>query len=248
MEKTPAADKIRQAQVDIRRANERFVTRASWLLSYHSFSFANHYDPHNLRFGVLQVNNDDTVQPKGGFRSHPHMDMEIVTWVLEGELEHRDSTGGAGVVYPGLAQRMSAGTGIWHSEMNPSGERPVHFVQMWVVPDTTSVRPGYQQLDVSRELERGELIPLAGGAGHRAAVSIHQRDALLWAGRLALDAAVSMPEAPLVHLYVARGSVELEQAGALAAGDAARLCGAGARRLTAGAPNGAEVLIWEMRA
>jgi redox-sensitive bicupin YhaK (pirin superfamily) len=247
MERTIAADKDGAAKVDIRRASERFVTRASWLISYHSFSFANHYDPDNLRFGLLVVNNDDTVQPNGGFRSHPHMDMEIVTWVLEGALEHRDSTGGAGVIYPGLAQRMSAGTGIWHSEMNPSSEHPVHFVQMWVIPDTTSVRPGYEQLDIRGELKRGQLVPLAGGRGRGAAVSIHQRDALLWVGKLAPGTSVAIPEAPLVHLYVAKGSAKLEGAGMLATADAARLCDAGARQLNASPRDGAEVLIWEMR-
>jgi redox-sensitive bicupin YhaK (pirin superfamily) len=235
-------------KIDIRRASERFVTRASWLLSYHSFSFANHYDPHNIRFGLLIVNNDDIVQPRRGFDSHPHVDMEIVTWVMEGELEHRDSTGASGVIYPGLAQRMSAGTGIWHSEMNPSADRTVRLVQMWVVPDTKGVKPSYQQLDVSGELKRGELIPVAAGASRRAAVSINQRDAVLWVGKLAPGKSVAMPDNAFVHLYVARGSTELEQAGTLAAGDAARLSDAGARRLTAGTEEGAEVLIWEMAA
>jgi redox-sensitive bicupin YhaK (pirin superfamily) len=248
MEQIPTAERPLLPKIDIRRAGERFVTRASWLLSYHSFSFANHYDPHNVRFALLLVNNDDTVQPSSGFSWHPHMDMEIVTWVLEGELEHRDSTGSRGVIYPGLAQRMSAGTGIWHSEMNPNSTHPVRFVQMWVLPDTIGVRPSYEQLDVSSELKRGELIPIAGGGNHRAAVSIHQRDAALWAAKLAAGASATVMEAPHVHLYVARGSIELEQAGTLAAGDAARLSDAGTRRLIAGTSEGAELLIWEMYA
>ena len=101
------------------------------------------------------MSNDDVVKPNTGFRTHPHHDMEIVTWVLDGELEHKDSEGNAGILYPGLAQRMSAGTGIWHSEMNPQTDKNVHFIQMWVPPDTERINPSYEQLDINRELERG---------------------------------------------------------------------------------------------
>ena len=129
--------------VDIRRAADRPATKISWLDSKHSFSFGQHYDPANTHHGLLLVSNDDIVNPGTGFETHPHRDMEIVTWVLRGSLVHQDSTGNSGVIYPGLAQRMSAGTGILHSEKNDSwrltgGEthtEPVHFVQMWVVPD-----------------------------------------------------------------------------------------------------------------
>src|SRR5207237_1254605 len=114
------------------RKNERFHTRIGWLDSWHSFSFGQHYDPENMGHGQLLVNNDDIINPGSGFMTHPHQDMEIVTWVLEGELEHKDSAGNKGIIYPGLAQRMSAGTGIWHSEINPSGQKPVRLVQMWV--------------------------------------------------------------------------------------------------------------------
>ncbi len=110
--------------------------------------------------------------------------MEIVTWVLSGELEHKDSERNRGVLYPGLAQRMSAGTGIWHSEMNNSGSDDVHFVQMWVPPDTESIDPGYEQLDINAELDKGGLVPIASGKGHDAAISIRQRGAVLWGGRL----------------------------------------------------------------
>src|SRR5439155_19972961 len=118
--------------IDIRRATERFATRTTWLNSRHSFSFGGHYDPENTHFGLLLVSNDDVVQPGSGFMTHPHRDMEIVTWVLEGELEHKDSEGNTGVIVPGDAQRMSAGRGIYHSELNPSGQTPVRFIQMWV--------------------------------------------------------------------------------------------------------------------
>ena len=232
-------------RIDIRRADHRFATRTDWLNSRHSFSFGPHYDPDNTGHGLLIVNNDDIVRPGTGFMTHPHRDMEIVTWVLSGELEHKDSEGNTGIIYPGLAQRMSAGTGIWHSEMNPSGNTPVHFVQMWVLPDTERIKPGYEQLDVNRELERGGLVPVASGKGHQAAISIRQKDAVLWGGRLKPGQSVTVPDAPYVHLYVANGEVELEGAGVLRAGDAARLTAAGNPRITADSKAGAEVLIWE---
>ena len=137
-------------RVDVRRAADRFATRIDWLDSKHSFSFGRHYDPANTGHGLLLVNNDDVVRAGSGFETHPHRDMEIVTWVLQGSLVHQDSTGHSGVIYPGLAQRMSAGTGILHSEKNDSWRlqggaehaEPVHFVQMWVVPDAQGVEPG----------------------------------------------------------------------------------------------------------
>src|ERR1700758_465588 len=154
-------------EVDVRRADERHTTRLGWLDSKHSFSFGRRYDPANTHHGLLLVNNDDIVTPGAGFDTHPHQDMEIVTWVLEGSLVHQDSEGNSGVLYPGLAQRMSAGTGILHSERNDAWrhdtshqehKRDVHFVQMWVPPDTARITPGYQQLDVSEPLAAGELL------------------------------------------------------------------------------------------
>jgi len=171
--------------------------------------------------------------------------MEIVTWVLDGELEHKDSEGHKGIIYPGLAQRMSAGTGIWHSEMNPRHDRDVHFVQMWVPPDTERIRPSYEQLDINAQLDSDGLVPIASGRGHAAAISLRQQGAVLWGGRLKPGETVRAPDAPFVHVFVARGGVTLEGAGALAKGDAARLTGAGARELTADPTAGAEVLIWE---
>lgn len=231
--------------VDIRRSNERFHTRIDWLDSRHSFSFSHHYDPGNTHHGLLLVHNDDVVKPDTGFRTHPHRDMEIVTWVLDGELEHKDSEGNRGIIYPGLAQRMSAGTGIWHSEMNPQGDKDVHFIQMWVPPDQEPVTPGYEQLDINGELNKGGLVPIASGRGHGAAISIRQRGAVLWGGRLRPGETVTVPDAPYVHVFIAKGSAELEEAGPLFAGDAARLTAAGSRRLSADAALGAEVLIWE---
>ncbi len=229
--------------MDVRRAQERFHTRAGWLDSHHSFSFGHSYDPANTHHGLLLVSNDDRVQAGTGFSTHPHKDMEIVTWVLEGTLEHKDSEGNRGLLYPGLAQRMSAGRGIWHSEMNPSASEDVHFIQMWVLPDTESIDPGYEQLDINAELDNGGLTPIASGQNHDSAISLRQRDAVLWGGRLRSGETVEVPDAGHVHLFLARGAADLEQAGSLGEGDAVRLGRAGSPRLTAG-PAGAEILAW----
>jgi redox-sensitive bicupin YhaK (pirin superfamily) len=229
--------------IDIRRAEERFATEIDWLDSKHSFSFGPHFDPTNTGHGLLLVSNDDVVRAGTGFDTHPHRDMEIVTWVLSGELEHKDSERNRGIIYPGLAQRMSAGRGIWHSEINASAETDVHFVQMWVPPDTESIDPGYQQVDINDELAKGGLVPIAAGKGHDTAISIRQRDAVLWGGRLHAGETVTIPDDRHVHVFVPIGTAELEQAGGLDTGDAVRLTDAGGLELTAG-PDGAEVLIW----
>jgi redox-sensitive bicupin YhaK (pirin superfamily) len=240
------SDRNHTPMIDVRRSAERFHTCAGWLDSHHSFSFGGHYDPKNTHHGLLLVSNDDIVRPGSGFMTHPHQDMEIVTWVLDGELEHKDSEGNKGVIYPGLAQRMSAGTGIWHSEMNPGRNKDAHFIQMWVQPDTERLSPGYEQLDINRELDRGGLTPIASGRGHQAAISIRQKGAVLWGGRIKPGETVNVPDAKLVHLYVAKGAAQLEGAGTLTTGDAVRLTAVGSPRLTADAEAGAEVLIWEM--
>lgn len=227
----------------VRRPHERFHTDVGWLDSWHSFSFGHHHDPNEVGFGLLLVNNDDIVAPGGGFGSHSHRDMEIVTWVLSGSLAHRDSLGTDGVIVPGLAQRMSAGRGITHSEMNASSTEPVHFVQMWVPPDTDGIEPGYEQRDLSDALAAGGLVAVASGQGHDGAVHIHQREAVLWAARLGTDDEVTVPDGPHVHVFVADGSVDLDGAGHLTQGAAARLTSAGERPLIGG-PEGAEVLIW----
>jgi hypothetical protein len=239
--------------VDIRRADSRAATDIGWLDSKHSFAFGGHWDPDNTHHGLLLVNNDDKVAAGTGFETHPHRDMEIVTWVLGGSLVHQDSEGNSGVLYPGLAQRMSAGTGILHSEKNDSwrigGERhddPVHFVQMWVVPDERGIVPGYEQSEIDAAVLASGLVPVASGnPEHDAAIRIRNRYATLWAARLAPGEAVDVPDAPFVHLFVPRGAVDLAGAGPLAQGDAARLAGRGGR-LTATAD--AEVLVWEMHA
>jgi hypothetical protein len=229
--------------IDVRRSDERFHTRIGWLDSRHSFSFGHHHDPANTHHGLLLVSNDDRVAPASGFDTHPHRDMEIVTWVLAGRLEHKDSAGHHGVLYPGLAQRMSAGTGILHSERNPSDTEPVHFVQMWVVPDTNGVEPGYEQLDVNDALAAGGLVTVASGVPDDGAITIHQRDASLHVGRLGPGEVVAVPDAPHAHVFVAVGAVDLDGAGRLDTGDAARLTSGGSPTITAG-PEGAEVLVW----
>ncbi|MER5643862.1 pirin family protein [Streptosporangium sp. NPDC002524] len=242
--------------VDIRRSGERPATKIQWLDSKHSFSFGRHQDPGNTHHGVLLVNNDDIVKPGTGFDTHPHRDMEIVTWVLRGSLVHQDSEGHSGVIYPGLAQRMSAGTGILHSEKNDSwrlqGEQhtdPVHFVQMWVVPDEGGLTPGYEQLEIDAELLGGALVPVASGMARdagRSAIRINNRYAALHVARLQPGQSVELPEAPFLHLFVPRGTVDLEGAGHLAEGDAVRFTATGGQRVTATDP--AEILVWEMHA
>lgn len=234
--------------IDIRRADERFKTDIAWLDSKHSFSFGQHYDADNTHHGLLLVSNDDIIRPGHGFSTHPHQDMEIVTWVLSGEVEHKDSEGNKGIIYPGLAQRMSAGRGIWHSEINPSGEKEVHLIQMWVLPDTERIRPSYEQLDINKELSKGGLVPIASGRGHNAAISIRQKGAVLWGGRLKAGEMVKVPDVRFAHVFIAKGSAVLAGAGELKEGNAARLTAAGAPTLTANPKTGAEVLIWETTA
>ena len=246
-------------EMDVRRAADRFTTKLDWLDSKHSFSFGHHYDPANVGHGLLLVNNDDTVAPATGFDTHPHQDMEIVTWVMRGSLVHQDSTGHTGIIYPGLAQRMSAGTGILHSERNDSWrlseeqaehEDPVHFVQMWVTPDEPGIAPGYEQLEIDEDLMRGGLVPIASGmrkhAGN-AAIRIKNQHAALHAARLAPGRSVSLPDAPYLHLFVPQGTVDLEGAGDLDEGDAVRFTSTGGQRVTA-TGDGAEILVWEMHA
>jgi len=242
-------------RIDVRPAAGRYKTDFGWLDSKHSFSFGHHHRD-NVHHGLLMVNNDDIVDAGDGFDTHPHRDMEIVTWVLQGSLVHQDSTGNTGVIYPGLAQRMSAGTGILHSEKNDSwrlsGDRhddPVHFVQMWVVPDEAGITPGYEQLEIDDALLSGGLVAVASGMARHdgsTAIRINNRHAALHAARLQPGQRVDLPDAPFVHLFVPRGGVNLEGSGDLGEGDAVRFTATGGQTLTATEP--AEVLVWEMHA
>jgi len=243
------------ARVDIRRAAERRQTRISWLHGRHSFDTGVDLFGTDTHHGVLVVNNHDTIAPCSGFETHPHRNMEIVTWVLSGSLVHQDSEGHSGVIYPNLAQRMTAGTGIRHSEKNDRPAlgrdtgRPLDLVQLWVVPDEAEVAPGYEQLELDPRDVQGQLAVIASGIDrHRdtSAIRIRNRHAALHVARLDPGQSVEVPDAPFGHAYVALGRMRLEAAGELATGDAARLTAAGARRLEAIEP--AEVLIWEMHA
>src|ERR1700680_3120187 len=147
----------------VQRASERGFFDHGWLQTYHSFSFADYADPENLNWGALRVFNDDVIAPGQGFGTHPHRDMEIVTYVLEGELEHKDSMGNQGVVHPGGVQYMSAGSGVRHSEFNHSQTAPLHFVQMWVLPSRTGVSPAYGQREFDSAARLNRWLPIASG-------------------------------------------------------------------------------------
>ncbi len=231
-------------QLDIRRAAERARTQLDGIDSRHSFSFGPQYDATNTHHGLLVAHNEDVVAPGSGYPPHRHQDLEIVTWVLSGTLLHEDDRGHTGVVSPGLVQRLSAGTGVVHSERSDAGQA-AHFVQMWLVPDEHGLAPSYQLGTIEDLALRQGLVPVASGRpGHDAAIQIRNRDTTLHAGRLAPGQCVVLPEAPYLHLFVGVGAVDLEGGGDLASGDAARLTGTGGQRVTAGAA--AEVLVWEM--
>lgn len=207
----------------IRRANERGLAEHGWLTSRHSFSFADYYDPQHMGVRALRVLNDDVVAPGRGFGTHRHQDMEIITYVLEGALRHQDSMGNGSVIRPGDVQRMSAGTGVRHSEFNASDAEPVHFLQIWIIPDRAGHLPGYEQKTFDLASEPARLLLVASPDGHAGSVSIHQ-NARLFAGKLAPGVSVSHALGADRHAYVhvARGSVRLDGT-LLTAGDAAAL-------------------------
>jgi redox-sensitive bicupin YhaK (pirin superfamily) len=230
--------------IALRPAAERGRSKFDWLDSRHTFSFAEYFDPDHMGFGPLCVINEDWVPPGAGFPPHGHRDMEIVTWVLEGALGHKDSLGNGSVIRPGDMQRMSAGTGIRHSEMNDSRTQPVHLLQIWIVPDRAGLAPGYEQKPV-RETLAGRLVPIAGPAGSGAAVAVHQNATIL--------AAVLAPGARVRHelaqgrrawVQVARGAVALD-CQALGQGDGAAITAEPALVLTGGDVE-AEVLLFDL--
>lgn len=218
-------------------------------MSKHSFSFGSHYQADNTHFGLLLASNEDLIQPRSGFDSHSHIDMEIVTWVLEGVLTHEDSEGNGGQLRPGLAQRLSAGAGVRHSERNEQPSMPTRVVQMWISPDERGGRPDYAQLDVSAQLSGGDLIPIASGLDRhrdRPVISLRQRAAACHVARLPAGATARLPTAPFVHLFVAAGDVEVGGFGGAGAGDALRLSDCDG--LDVRAVGDSEILVWEMHA
>ena len=247
-----------ETMIEIRRADGRFETRTDWLRSRSSFSFGPHYDPGNVGFGQLVVHNHELVAAATGFDSHPHADAEIVSWVLSGALLHQDSRGNSGIVYPGLAQRMSAGSGILHSERNDAyratdgwriePERvvePAEYVQMWILPDESGLEPSYDQ----HELDPGDLasdwLPVASGSRPDSAIMINSAGSTLWATIMRPAERRMLPACgDRVHLYVARGSVTVEEIGVLGEGDAVRITGA--EPVVISALGNAELLVWEL--
>jgi hypothetical protein len=231
--------------IAIRKSDERGVAEFGWLTSRHSFSFGHYYDPAHMGFGDLRVINEDRVRPGRGFDLHGHRDMEILSYVLEGSLEHRDTLGNGAVVRPGEVQRMSAGTGIRHSEYNPSPADPVHFLQIWIVPDRHGLPPGYEQKEFPEAERRGRLRRIASGDGREGSVTIHQ-DTDVYAASLAPGEAVRLPlrGGRRAWVQVARGSVHVNGV-ALDAGDGAALTEELAVEVHA--TTEAEVLVFDLR-
>ena len=229
---------------DVRRSETRFHAKHGWLDTRHSFSFAEYWDPDNVSFGALRVFNDDVVEPREGFPSHPHRDMEIVTLVLHGALAHRDSTGGEGVLRPGDVQHMSAGTGVVHSEYNGSDKDAVHLLQMWILPRQQGLQPAYQQATYPKEGRKNRLLRVVGPDGGGGALPIAQ-DASMFLGDL--DAGVAVEHAPVhgrrLYLHVIAGVVDVNGE-RLGHGDAARIVTSDPLKIHA--HTGAEVLLWDL--
>lgn len=237
--------------IDIRRSSERGRGDHGWLDSRHTFSFADYHDPRFMGFGPLRVINEDRVQPGQGFGTHSHRDMEIISYVLEGALAHQDSLGTGSVIRPGDVQRMSAGTGVRHSEFNHSQSEPVHFLQIWILPDRDGAEPGYEQKTFSEDEKRGRLCLIGSRDGRENSVVIHQ-DVDLYSTLLTDGQAVThrLAEDRNVWVQVARGAVEVAGADAaegreaLSAGDGAALSGTSGITLRGTADS--EVLLFDM--
>lgn len=228
----------------LRKSEDRGRANFGWLDSHHTFSFGHYYDPAHMGFGPLRVINDDRVAPGGGFPPHPHSDMEIISYVLEGALEHKDSIGTGSVIRPGDVQRMSAGTGIRHSEFNASKKEPVHFLQIWIIPESKGIAPGYEQKSFSADEKRGKLRLVGSRDGREGSVTIHQ-DVDFYATLLGKGEAVSHDLQPGrgAWIQVARGAVSVNGE-RLTAGDGLSVTEAGTLRLDQG--EDAEVLLFDM--
>ncbi|NJM65333.1 MAG: pirin family protein [Acaryochloris sp. RU_4_1] len=219
-------------------------TQINWLDSYHTFSFGEFYDANRLGFRALRVINEDRVLPSAGFATHSHRDMEIVTYVLEGALQHQDSLRNGAIIRPGDAQIMSAGTGITHSELNASASEPVHFLQIWLLPDRQGLQPGYEQKHFPLEQRQNQLCLMADPQGRAGAVTIHQ-DTQIYAAVLTAGEQITYPLAGDRYgwLQVARGRV-LFHGESLQAGDGVQL--SGGKMLTIETPDQAEVLLFDL--
>jgi redox-sensitive bicupin YhaK (pirin superfamily) len=230
--------------MNVRRASERGQSDLGWLNSHHTFSFADYYDSRHMGHGVLRVINDDRVAPGKGFGTHPHRDMEIISYVLDGALEHRDSMGNGSVIRPGDVQRMSAGTGVTHSEFNHSADEPVHFLQIWIIPDAAGHAPGYEQKNFPEEEKRGALRLVASRDGREGSVSLNQ-DADFYAGVFDGDESAVHEIRPQrdVWVHVATGSVKVDGV-VLEAGDGAAINDAVSLKISDG--QGSEVLVFDM--
>ncbi|MBI2529298.1 MAG: pirin family protein [Candidatus Rokubacteria bacterium] len=230
--------------IRVRRAGERGHFDHGWLDTWHTFSFASYHDPAHMGFRALRVINDDTVAPGEGFGAHAHRDMEIITYVLEGALAHRDSMGHGSVIRPGNVQRMSAGTGVTHSEFNASDAEPVHFLQIWILPDRTGLPPSYEEKQFAREDKRGALRLIAAPDGREGAATLHQ-DTRVYASVLEPGERLTHRLLPGRHawLHVVSGALTLDAA-ALAGGDGVAVSDESALSLSATAPS--EVLLFDL--
>jgi len=232
--------------ITIRPGDERGVANFGWLDSRHSFSFGHYHDPNHMGFGVLRVINEDRVKPGAGFDTHGHRDMEIISYVLAGALEHKDSLGTGSVIRPGEVQRMTAGTGIRHSEVNPSKTDPVHFLQIWILPEREDLAPGYEQKKIPDADSRGRLRLIGSRDGRDGSVTIHQ-DVDLYAGSFAEGESARLVLRPGhgAWVQVARGEVVVNGE-RLGAGDGAAITDAEAVEIEG--RNGGEVLVFDMAA
>ena len=230
--------------LEVRRSAERGYFDHGWLKSYHTFSFADYHDPAWIAYGPLRVINDDRVAPGQGFGKHGHRDMEIITYILEGELEHQDSMGNGSIIRVGDVQRMSAGTGVTHSEFNPSDKQAVHLLQIWIHPEAARLAPGYEQKHFAAADKRGRLRLIASHDGEDGSVVIHQ-DARLYAGLFDGAERADFPVAAgrRAWLQVARGAMAVDGT-RLQAGDGARTAGPAQLELHGGAH--AEVLVFDL--
>jgi redox-sensitive bicupin YhaK (pirin superfamily) len=228
----------------LRRSEERGHADHGWLNSFHSFSFADYHDPAHMGFGALRVINEDRVQPGMGFGTHGHRDMEIISYVLDGALEHKDSMGNGSIIRPGDVQRMSAGTGVRHSEYNPSASEGVHFLQIWIEPGVRGIAPGYEEKHFDAASKRGKLCLIASPDGHAGSVTIHQ-DALVFAALIDGNETAShvLAGGRQAYVHVARGEVTVN-GHPLRAGDALKAKGEHEIRLEAG--RNAEVLLFDL--